>query len=442
MKIHLIACGGAVMHNLTLALHYNHHTVTGSDDEIYNPAHDRLQKAGLLPKEFGWHPERITADLDAVILGMHARKDNPELLKAQALGLPIYSFPEFVFQQSKDKTRVAICGSHGKTTTTAMIMHVLQESNIDFDYLVGAQLEGFERMVKFSDAPIIIIEGDEYLSSPIDRRPKFVHYQPDIAVITGIAWDHKNVFPTFENYVSQFELLTQVMNENGKIFFYSKDENIKKALSNSPTHLSLYPYTAIQNEQKNGTSYIKKHGIGRFVSMVFGQHNFENMQAAKLVCLELGVSELQFYQAISTFKGAAKRLQLLSKTQARIIYKDFAHAPSKAKATTTAIKSKFEDRTIYALLELHTFSSLSKDFLPEYQGALDAADHAVVFFSEHTLKMKKLPALSKAEVKAAFGRPDLLVINTKEEVEAYVQSIPKGKDLLLFMSSGTFGGYL
>ncbi|RMG83047.1 MAG: hypothetical protein D6714_10410, partial [Bacteroidetes bacterium] len=378
MTIHLIALGGAVMHNLALALHHNGHQVTGSDDEFYEPSRSRLAHAGLLPEKTGWHPDRITPDLDAVILGMHARADNPELRKAQDLGLPIYSFPAFIHDFAKDKQRVVIAGSHGKTTTTAMILHVLNYWGKKFDYLVGAQLNGFERMVQLSDAPVIILEGDEYLSSALDPRPKFVHYRPHIAVLTGIAWDHMNVFPTFENYVSQFELLLESMEKGGTLFFYGPDPEIRQLLQRNSADIIATPYRAFNYKNTGGQAAILRFGLPYVPLKVFGQHNLSNLKAAHLVCLELGITDDQFFEAIQSFEGAAKRLDLFyeDKENDFSVYKDFAHAPSKVRATVSAVKEQYPNRQLTACLELHTYSSLNQDFLPQYQNTLDLADVA------------------------------------------------------------------
>ncbi len=441
MRVHLIAIGGSAMHNLALALHYNHHTVTGSDDEIYNPARDRLEKEGLLPSEMGWFPERITKDIDAIILGMHARKNNPELKKAKKLGLKIYSYPEYIYEQSKKKKRVVVAGSHGKTTTTSMIMHVLKYHQIEFDYLVGAQLDGFERMVRLSDAPLMVIEGDEYLSSPIDLRPKFLHYKPHVAIITGIAWDHINVFPTFDKYLKQFSLFAQSMPARGRLFYYANDPHLPKILLSKKVKVKSIAYDAFASKvQKNKTILLTKSGK-KIPLKIFGKHNLENLNAAFLACNRVGVSDEQFFEAIQQFSGAAKRLQLLKRTKVSIAYQDFAHAPSKAEATIEALKAQYPKRQLIACLELHTFSSLNKKFLKEYRHTMQAADKAFVFFSEHTLKMKKLPPISVKDVEKAFDHPNLKVIvnNNKTLVSSLKRYKWLDKNLLL-MSSGTFGG--
>ncbi|MEM7162905.1 MAG: Mur ligase family protein, partial [Bacteroidota bacterium] len=374
MKIHLIAIGGAAMHNVAIALHQKGYQVSGSDDQIFDPSKSRLEKYGLLPDSFGWNPERITSDIDVIILGMHARLDNPELKKAQDLGLKIYSYPEYIFEQSKKKKRVVIGGSHGKTSTTAMILHVLDYCKIDNDYMVGAQLEGFDCMVKLSDAPIIILEGDEYLSSPIDRRPKFHWYKPHIAVLTGIAWDHINVFPTFQNYVEQFEIFVKSIESDGLLVYYEDDSEMKKIALES-SGLRTIAYAAHDYRIEEGeTKLIYNEQI---ISVhIFGEHNLQNLNAAYNVCRELGVSSADFYEAIQTFKGAARRLETLVDGANYKIFKDFAHSPSKLKATTNAVKNQWPGRRLVACMELHTFSSLTSNFLKEYKGTMGEADKA------------------------------------------------------------------
>ncbi len=441
MRIHFISIGGAVMHNLALALHQSGHQVTGSDDEIYNPSRDRLAKYDLLPKEMGWHPERITNELDVCILGMHARKENPELAKAKALGLPIYSYPEYIYQHAKEKKRIVVAGSHGKTTTTSMIMHVLRYHKVDFDYLVGAQIEGFDLMARLSDAPIMVMEGDEYLSSPIDLRPKIHHYFPHVAIITGIAWDHINVFPTFEGYVSQFDQFIDMIQPNGELIYFQPDEHLNRMISQKTNlPLTLIPYQAFDAEVENGqTSLITKQGH-RVPLSIFGKHNLANLKAAFYACKAVGVSQTQFFEAIPSFKGAARRLQLLREEERFIAYLDFAHAPSKVEATIKAFKAQYPDRALVACLELHTFSSLNKAFLPEYQHTMNAADRAIVYFSEHTLAMKRLPKITKAEVASTFGHPNIQVFTDSRYLQNTLRDIKWQNKNLLLMSSGTFGG--
>ena len=438
MTYHLVAVGGAVMHNLALALKQNGHTVTGSDDEIYEPARSRLKAFNLLPDTEGWHTARITPDLDAVILGMHARKDNPELARAQELGLPIYSFPEFIYNHSANKTRVVVAGSHGKTTTTSMIMHVLRHAGRDFDYLVGALLEGFDTMVRLSDAPVMIIEGDEYLASPLDLRPKIMHYKPHVAIITGVAWDHANVFPTFENYVLQFENFIKTLNTEGSLFWYKHDKELQ--LISVSSSCKSTAYDAFESSIAKGKTVLKTEDGRRVNLEIFGDHNLANLKAAYLACREIGVTDDEFFAAIPTFTGAAKRLQILAKATTSIAFLDFAHAPSKAKATIDAMKAQYPKRQLVACLELHTFSSLSKAFLPQYRDTMNAADEAVVFFNEHTLAMKKMPPLSAEEVKTFFNHPNLTVFTDNQQLVAYLKDRRFKSRNLLLMTSGTFVG--
>ncbi len=437
MRIHLIAIGGAVMHNMAMALHNKGFRITGSDDEIFEPSRTRLESYGLLPEKQGWDPERITKDLDGVILGMHALKDNPELLRARELGIKIWSFPEYIYEQSKDKKRVVIGGSHGKTTVTSMIMHVLWFNHVNFDYMVGSQVEGFETMVRLTeDAPVIILEGDEYLSSPIDPRPKFHLYHPHIAVITGIAWDHMNVFPTFENYLEQFNEFVKKTDSAGKLFWYKEDpylRDIQKNCNSATVSYTTHPYRT-----GNGKTLLDHDGIVTDVP-VFGNHNMQNISAALMVCRELGLRDEQFYEAISSFKGAAKRQQVLAESESRKVYLDFAHAPSKVKATVDSFRENFPVSKIIACLELHTFSSLNQAFLPQYFASLENADTAIVFFNPEVVKHKKLPPIEKSFIKKCFGRKDLQVINNREELEKTLFSL--GLDgVYLFMSSGNFSG--
>lgn len=441
MHIHLIATGGSAMHNLAIALHCNHHTVTGSDDEIYNPARDRLAKHGLLPKEMGWNPSRITKDIDLIILGMHARPDNPELEKAQSLGIKIFSYPEFLYLHSKDKTRLIVAGSHGKTSTTSMIMHVLRHLKMDFDYMVGAQLEGFDQMVRLSDAPLMVIEGDEYLSSPIDRRPKFLHYKPHIAIITGIAWDHINVFPTFKEYVLQFQLFVESIKKGGSLFYYNQDKHLQKIMKAHSGDLDAVSYEAFPYELKDGNVIVRNTKSKEIKLPIFGQHNLENLQAAHLACQQIGVRTDDFLKAIRTFKGAAKRLQLLAKNKSGgEAFLDFAHAPSKVKATTSAMRARAGKKKVIACLELHTFSSLNKKFLKQYKGSLEDADKAIIYFSEHTLKMKKLKPISKEEVAIAFGHKNIQVFTDNQQMIRALNRFNWADKKLLLMSSGTFSG--
>lgn len=433
MRIHLIAIGGSAMHNMALALHHKGFIVTGSDDAIFNPSKGRLEQFGLLPTKMGWFPDKITTKLDVVILGMHAREDNPELKKAKELNIPIYSYPEYIYEQSKNKKRIVIGGSHGKTSITSMILHVLQNLDIDCDYMVGAQLEGFDTMVKLShDAPIIILEGDEYLSSPIDRRPKFHLYKPHIAVLSGIAWDHINVFPTFNMYVDQFRVFKNMI--TGTLIYCSEDKELCK-LSEENTKCKLIPYSTPNHEINNGITSVE--GTDLFI---FGDHNLQNLNAARLVCKELAVSDSDFYQQISTFKGASNRLELVYKNKNSAIYKDFAHSPSKLKATSSAMKKQFKDRKLVACMELHTFSSLNEEFLKQYKGSMDEPDTAIVYFSQEAIAHKKVEPITTEQVLTAFDRQDLLVFTNSIALEKYLKTLDWKRKNLLMMSSGTFSG--
>lgn len=436
-RVHFIAIGGSAMHNLALALHHKGYNVTGSDDHFFEPSKSRLAKYGLLPEDEGWNADNITADIDAIILGMSAKIDNPELLKAQELGLKIFSYPEYLYEQSKNKTRVVIGGSHGKTSITAMILHVLNYCKMDFDYMVGAQLEGFDTMVQITDAPIMILEGDEYLSSPIDRRPKFHLYQPNIALLSGIAWDHINVFPTYENYVEQFKIYVDMI--DGSIAYCVADEEVKRVVEQSSNNIKKTPYSTPEHVIENGITYLFHDG-NKVPLEIFGEHNLQNLAGAKIICNELGVSDADFYLAIQSFTGAAKRLELLKRTEKSVVYKDFAHSPSKLKATTDALKKQFTDRKLIACMELHTYSSLNEEFLQQYKGAMHLADEAIVYFNPRTIELKKLKPITVEQVIRNFGRNDLKVyINSKEMVADLKNKAWDDKNLLL-MSSGNFDG--
>lgn len=440
MRVHFIAIGGSAMHNLAIAMHKKGFKVTGSDDEVVEPSKGRLAKYNLLPAKEGWDPKNIHKELDAVILGMHARIDNPELLKAKELGLKIFSYPEYIYEQTKNKTRVVIGGSHGKTTITAMMLHVLSYNKMDCDYLVGAQLEGFETMVKLSsEAKIAIIEGDEYLSSPIDRRPKFHLYKPNIAIISGIAWDHINVFPTFENYVEQFKVFIDLIEQGGSLIYCAVDKEVKKLGESARADIKKVPYSIPGYQIKNGITYLPT-ATANCPLNVFGEHNLMNIEAARLACNQLGLSDENFYAAISSFKGAAKRLELISKNDSTAVYKDFAHSPSKLKATTAAMKKQFGDRKLVACMELHTFSSLNEEFLKEYKDAMANADEAIVYYNPHTIEHKKLKPISIEQVKSAFGGNNLQVYtDSRKLIDDLLKMSWKNKNLLM-MSSGNFDG--
>ena len=440
MNIHFIAIGGAAMHNLALALHLKGDTVTGSDDVIFDPSKTRLEARGILPEAFGWYPDKITSNLDAVVVGMHAKADNKELLKAQDLGLKIYSYPEFLYEQSKFKTRVVIGGSHGKTTITSMILHVLHYFDRDVDYMVGAQLEGFDVMVKLTDEnDFIILEGDEYLSSPIDSRPKFHLYKPNIALLSGIAWDHINVFPTWDIYVEQFKIFIDSIIKGGSITYNIEDAEVKKVVENSENTIRKFPYQTPDYIVENGITILETDE-GSMPIEIFGKHNLNNLAGAKWICQQIGIDENDFYEAISTFQGASKRLEKIAETDNAIAYKDFAHSPSKVLATTNALKNQYPDRKLIACLELHTYSSLNPEFLNQYKGALAAADISVVFYSPHAVEIKKLQAISQQQIKDAFQSDDLVVYTNPSEFKDFLFSQKFNNTSLLLMSSGNYGG--
>lgn len=439
MKIHFISIGGAVMHNLAMALHHKGYAITGSDDEIYEPAKSRLAALNLLPEQMGWDIRRIHPELDAVVLGMHARKDNPELLKAQELGLKIYSFPEYMYEQTRDKKRIVVGGSHGKTSTTAMILFALKYHHIPFDYLVGSLIEGFDTMVGLSDdSRIAVFEGDEYLTSPIDTRPKFHVYKADVGIITGVAWDHVNVFPTYEDYTRQFEIFIRELPAEGALIYCAADPEVQRIATTVACKAKRIPYETPPSHVTNGITFLEVNGQDLPLH-VFGNHNLQNLMAAKFACEQAGLSESQFYEAIVHFKGTAKRLELLKQTNDSVIYRDFAHAPSKLKATVNAVRQLFPERRLIAAYELHTFSSLNRAFLPQYHNTMHEADIRAVLFSKHALEMKKMPMLTTEEVASAFG-DGVSVFTDKEALRLFLNQHYSGKENLLLMSSGTFDG--
>jgi UDP-N-acetylmuramate: L-alanyl-gamma-D-glutamyl-meso-diaminopimelate ligase len=440
MRTHFIAIGGSAMHNLALALHNKGYQVTGSDDAIFEPSKSRLEKKGILPEQLGWFPEKITSDIDSVILGMHAKADNLELLKAQELGLKIYSYPEFLYEQSKNKTRVVIGGSHGKTTITSMILHVMHFHNIQVDYMVGAQLEGFDTMVHLTeDNDFIVLEGDEYLSSPMDRRPKFHLYQPNIALISGIAWDHINVFPTYENYVEQFEIFIKMITNGGILVYNEDDSEVKRVAEAAANPIRKIPYSTPKYTVKEGVTLLETPE-GAMPIEVFGAHNLNNLAGAKWICQNMGVDEADFYEAIASFKGASKRLEKIAEGKTKVAYKDFAHSPSKVAATTKAVKEQYPNRILVACLELHTYSSLNAEFLKEYQGALEFADVAVVFYSPDAVKIKQLEEVTYDQIAKAFNREDLIIYTNSIAFKDYLFNIDFENSALLLMSSGNYGG--
>lgn len=440
-RVHFIAIGGAAMHNLAIAISKkNDFLVTGSDDEIFEPSYSRLKKNGLLPAEMGWFPERIHSGLSAVIVGMHATIDNPELLRAKELGLKIFSFPEYLYQQTRSKTRIVVGGSHGKTTTTAMILFVLKQLKIDADYMVGAQIEGFDNMVKLSyEARIAVFEGDEYLTSPIDRRPKFHLYKPHIAVLTGIAWDHINVFPTFPVYVEQFKKFTDLMEVQGRLIYFDGDENLNQIVSGLRRDIVPFAYNTPKHEVRNGITYLKTKKA-EVPLKIFGEHNLQNMEAARLACRQIGVTDQQFYSVIKDFPGASNRLQKIVETEKAVAFKDFAHSPSKLKATVNAVKTQFADRRLIACMELHTFSSLTEDFLPQYAGCMEQADVAFVYYNPEVIQHKRLKDIEPEQVKKAFGGNNLEVFTDSTALQTKLRSLNYDNTALLFMTSGNFSG--
>jgi UDP-N-acetylmuramate: L-alanyl-gamma-D-glutamyl-meso-diaminopimelate ligase len=438
-KIHLIAIGGSIMHNLALALQNCGYAVSGSDDQIFEPAKSRLANAGLLPSQEGWHPEFIINNLDLVILGMHAKKDNPELLKAIELGIPVQSFPEYIAQEYKSKKQIVVTGSHGKTTTSAMLIHVFKECGLSFDFLVGAQLEGFQNMVTISDAQYAIIEGDEYLSSCIDPRPKFLHYNPFINIITGIAWDHYNVFPTYKSYLHAFEEGVSAIKNNHHVVYYENDKDLKRIISVHGNHLIKHPYHEANYEMENGVVHLiinnKKYPL-----QIFGKHNMQNMQAVLETCKIMGLDLDQVAQALCSFKGAAKRMELISENQMQIRYRDFAHAPSKVLATVEAIRERYPDKRILIVLELHTYSSLNKAFIPQYKNSVNLADKVIVYFDQRALEIKRMPSLDPDFVKTAFNNDSLVVVNKIQDLRSLIDQFQIDFQVILFLGSGQFGG--
>jgi UDP-N-acetylmuramate: L-alanyl-gamma-D-glutamyl-meso-diaminopimelate ligase len=442
-QIHFIGIGGSVMHYLAIDARQKGCLVTGSDDAIYEPSRSALERAGLLPDAMGWNKDRLHSGIDQVVLGMHAQADNPELVAAQELGLPILSFPAYIYQQAQHKERVVIAGSHGKTTITAMVMHVLQQQQYRFDYLVGAYVEGFESTVRLSqDAPIIVIEGDEYSSSPLDPTPKFLHYQHHIGVISGIAWDHINVYPQREAYLLQFRHFAEASVKAGALIYNAHDSEVAAICSDNPAireDTIKIPYETHPYQIRENKTFLKTH-LGEIEVPFFGAHNMENVAAAKAVCARLGVSESQFYDAMRSFRGASMRLEILSEREDGTVYRDFAHAPSKVRASTQAVKQLFPHRRLIACLELHTFSSLDSRFIGHYKASLDSADQAIVYFNPQYVANKKLPPLSVEDIKNAFAHRNLSVFTEPNELLSLIAKEEFKNTNLLLMSSGKWGG--
>ena len=440
MRVHFISIGGSVMHQLAIALHKKGYQVTGTDDEIFEPAQTNLANEGLLPTQIGWQPNLITSEIESIILGMHAKADNPELLRAHELGLKIYSFPEYIYQESREKKRVVVGGSHGKTTTTSMIMHVLKHLYKDFDYLVGAKVEGFDQSVNITHSPVIICEGDEYPASAIERKPKFHFLFPHVAILTGIAWDHINVFPSFDFYLGQFVIFIQKIEKDGLLIYNVSDPVLKQLVEeNKREDIRYQPYSVPENTIQDGKTSVTIDGVTGFLQ-VFGNHNLMNLLAAYYACKELGISATEFIPAIASFKGASKRLELLASNSSTNVYRDFAHAPSKVKATIEALKQQYPGRKLIGILELHTYSSLNEQFMPEYRGAMDKADIGVVFYSKHALELKRMPSLPVSKVLEGFGKQGLLVMNDKEALWQWLQSQAYPNANIVLMSSGNYDG--
>lgn len=440
MRVHFIAIGGSAMHNLAIALKIKGYEVTGSDDSLFEPSKSRLERFGILPPEIGWFPEKITPEIDAVILGMHAHADNPEMLKAKELGLKIYSYPEFLYQQSKEKTRVVIGGSHGKTTITAMILHVLHYHGREEDYMVGAQLEGFDVMVRSTpESDFMIMEGDEYLSSPLDRRSKFLLYHPNIALLSGIAWDHINVFPTFEDYIEPFEKFVDNITHGGIIVYNAEDPNVTRVVLKSENPIRKIPYKTPPHYIENGVTFLET-SEGPIPLEIFGKHNLSNIEGARHICQHLGIMDADFYEAIQSFKGASKRLELVKKKSNYVVYKDYAHSPSKVSSTTAAVKEQYPNRSLLACLELHTYSSLNPEFLSQYKDAMAAADEKIVYYSEEALRIKRRNPIPPTLIKEAFNDDDIRVFTSPEILEEYLKNISKENKVFLMMSSGNYGG--
>lgn len=442
MRIHLIAIGGSVMHSLAIALKKLGHEVSGSDDEIFEPSRSKLDKNGLLPQNIAWNAENITSDIDLVIVGMHAKEDNPELIRANKLGIKIQSYPEFILEHSKNKQRIVITGSHGKTTVTSMIMHVLSGLNYEFDYLVGAQVEGFEESIKISDsAPFIILEGDEYFSSPTNKIPKFKAYEPHVVVINGIAWDHVNLYPTEEAYQNAFRDLVKDLPKAAMVLYNTADKQVKKLVEENyrEDDMLLYPYKAFSYKKLLDSSYEVKINKNSGKIQVFGKHNIENLAAAWEVCQLLSIREDEFLAQISTFKGAANRLEKIYEAEDVTIFKDFAHSPSKVRATVDAVIEKYGKKNLVVYLELHTFSSLNKEFLKQYKKALKAIKNKVVFVNESTLKLKKMLPITREEIIKAFDDKDIVFLKSREDLKNSLAKMRNNrKKTVLLMSSGNF----
>ncbi|MFT3753033.1 MAG: Mur ligase family protein [Paludibacter sp.] len=440
-RVHFIAIGGVAMHNLAITIcKKNNFEVTGSDEEFTEPVRRRLEEYGLLPDKLGWFPDKINKGLSAVVIGINAKEDNPELIRAKELGLKIYSVPEYLFLQTRSKTRIVVSGSHGKTTVTAMILFVLKNLKIDADYMISSQIEGFDNMVKLTyESRIAVFEGDEFLTSPIDRRPKFHLYKPHIAVLTGIKWDHINVFPTLENYVQQFRKFTELMEVQGRLIYFDGDEQLNKMAETLRRDIVSFAYNTPDHEVRNGVTYLKTR-YGEILLQVFGQFNLQNLDAARLACRQIGVTDEQFYSVISEFPGVSNRLEKIAESNETIVYRDFAHSPTQLKATIKAVKNQHPDRKLIACFELQTVTSLTDDFLPQYANCMAGVDVAFVYFNPDTVKQLNLNKISSSQVKAAFGGENLTVFTDPNEMQQSIRALKYENSVLLFMTSGTFDG--
>jgi UDP-N-acetylmuramate: L-alanyl-gamma-D-glutamyl-meso-diaminopimelate ligase len=437
MNVHFIAIGGAIMHNLAICLQNMGHSVSGSDDNIFDPAKSNLEKVGLMPAKIGFDVAYISKDIDAIILGMHAKQDNVELKKAQDLGIRIYSFPEFIYEQSKTKIRIVVGGSHGKTTTTAMIMHVMRTMNFDFDYLVGSSLAGFDLSVKLSNAPYIVLEGDEYLSSPIEMTSKFHYYKPNIAIITGIAWDHVNVFPTWESYIETFNTFLKNLSSDAQAILFEQDKTLQEIAKNASCQVQFYntPDYKIKDEK----TFIIWEGL-QYPLAFFGKHNIENLESARIACEAIGIKGEDFFEAIASFTGTAKRLEVISNKNKIVAFRDFAHSPSKLEATLNSVKEQYEHKKLIACMELHTFSSTNKDFLSEYQGSMQQGDLAIIYMSAKAFELKGKDAISDETIHETFEQENIHVCRNPKELLALLNMNYSKDAVFLFMSSGSFDG--
>lgn len=442
MRIHCISHWWRVTSSLAIQLKLLGHNVTGHDDEIYEPSKSALAQHGLLPQHEWWDADSVTSDIDMIVLGMHASADNPELLRAKELGLMIKSYPEVIYEFSKNKMRVVIAGSHGKTTTTSMVMHVLKHNGISFDWVVGGIVPGFDTMVSLDDNhKIIIIEWDEYPDGKINMTAKMLLYKHNIGILNGIAWDHITTYPTFDSYLLPFQTFVDQTPTDGFLGYYQDDQEVTNIMEHTDTQAQTVWYTVHPHIIRDGITYLQTPQWEVKLS-IFWAHNCINISAAKLVCNQLDLSDEQFYAAIWSFTGAGNRLQLIHQDDAKhlTILRDFAHSPSKLTATINAVKTQYPDRTIIGLFELHTFASLSASFLPEYKWSFDAADIACVYYDDHTFQIKRMTPLTKEVVINGFGRSDLVVQDSANDLQAWYDNLDLTNSVVVLMSSGNFGG--